>query len=179
MTYDEQLVLRGIKLIRWVNYLGVRGEIFTQCMELPNDPDVTLDGVDYENKAAEADVKDKIVPERIKPAHEKGSHCKALIMRGVKEINLDAEKFSSGRLYVQREMWDMTKDVVCGLIGFASLLSFKFYDYLTKFQLWIDKSFWRKICSDLDKNQHEFGAIVNQVEDHKRLQDLIKYLLAI
>ena len=104
IIYDEQVVmqlqLRSIRYIKWINYLGVRGEIFTQCMESPNDPDVTLDGVDYENKAAKADVKDKIVPERIKPAHEKGSHCKALIMRGVKEINLDAEKFSSGRLYV-------------------------------------------------------------------------------
>ena len=49
-------------------------------------------------------------------------------MRGVKEIKLDAATLSSSRLYVQREIWDFTKDVICGLIGFAGLLSYKFYD---------------------------------------------------
>ena len=88
-------------------------------------------------------------------------------MRGVKEIELDAATLSSGRLYVQREMWDFTKDVICGLIGFAGLLSYKFYDYLTKFRLWIDKSLWRKLCSDLGKNQHEFGEIVKENNQYR------------
>ena len=69
--------MRSIKFIKWINYLGVRGEIFTQCMESPDDPDVTLYAISYEDKPTEAEVKDKIVPERIKPAHEKLEHCKA------------------------------------------------------------------------------------------------------
>ena len=63
-------------------------------------------------------------------------------------------------------MWGMTNDVICGLIGFAGLLSYKFYDYITKFQLWIEKSLWRKICSDLGKNQHEFEALIKENEQY-------------
>ena len=69
--------MRSIRYIKWINYLGVRGEIFTQCKESRNDPDVTLDAINYEDKSVEADVKDKIVPEQIKPAREKLKHCTA------------------------------------------------------------------------------------------------------
>ena len=69
--------MRSIRYIKWINDLGVRGEIFTQCKESPNDPDVTLDAINYEDKSVEADVKDKIVPEQIKPAREKLNRCKA------------------------------------------------------------------------------------------------------
>ena len=77
ITYDEQVVMRSIRYIKYINYLGIRGEIFTQCMESPDDPDVPLDAINYENKSVKADVKDKIVPEQIKPAREKLKHCTA------------------------------------------------------------------------------------------------------
>ena len=157
-----------------MNHMGVRGEIFTLCMDSPDDPLIVFNATNYEGKYADPEAKRKDLPESVKPDDEKGKRCHPTIFRGIQQISMKAHEFQTGRLYTQRELWDAVLDFQLGLSAMSFLILYYFYDQQFKCLLWIDKSRWLKFCEENERDQHEFSS--NYRHTNETLPQITRYL---
>ena len=107
VTIDGHQIKQDIPRVKLENQ-NVRGEIFTHCMDSHDDPGVgeIFDAIDYDGNPHAPESERKYVSEKLISDHDPSKHCKPWMFRGVSNITFSATDLHSGRLYLQRELWD-------------------------------------------------------------------------